>query len=238
MVNEGIEFVVPARNEAERLAVSITPHLEHFDDVAMFSVAMDHCTDGTAGVVEQLHDRYPHLSGFEVEGARGKGSAVLEGFKRSCAAIIGFMDADCPTPPAEIARLIEKLDDADGAIGSRYLPLSLIASPRDLVRTAASRALNLSVRTLFGLQYRDTQCGAKVFRREAIAPILEQVETTNWLFDLDLLLRAREHGLKIEEVPIIWREERGSHLDVIGFAPEAVRTLIRLKSSRRRAQSF
>lgn len=237
-MNEGIEFVVPARNEAERLATSITPHLEYFDGIATFSVAMDHCTDDTAGVVEQLRDRYPHVSGFEVEGPQGKGSAVLEGLRRSRAAIVGFMDADCPTPPAEMARLVEKLDDADGAIGSRYLPLSLIASPRDLVRTGASRALNLSVRTLFRLQYRDTQCGAKVFRRESLVPVLDQVETTNWLFDLDLLLRAREHGLRIEEVPIIWREERGSHLDVIGFAPEAVRTLIRLRSSLGRAQSL
>lgn len=190
---------------------------------------MDHCTDETALVVEELHDRYPHVSGFEVVGPQGKGSAVLEGLRRSQRAIVGFMDADCPTPPAEMARLVEKLDSADGAIGSRYLPLSLIASPRDLMRTGASRALNISVRTLFGLPYRDTQCGAKVFNREALLPVLDEIETTNWLFDLELLLRAREHGLRIEEVPIIWREERGSHLDVIGFAPEAVRTLIRLR---------
>lgn len=236
-MNGGVEFVVPARNEAERLAASITPHLEYFAGCATFSVAMDHCTDDTAGVVEALRDRYPHVSGFEVEGPQGKGSAVLEGLKRSREEIVGFMDADCPTPPAEMARLIERLDDADGAIGSRYLPLSLIASPRDLVRTGASRALNVSVRTLFGLPYRDTQCGAKVFRRESIVPVLDDVETTNWLVDLDLLLRARDHGLKIEEVPIIWREERGSHLDVIGFAPEAIRTLFRLRSNLGRTPS-
>lgn len=234
-MNGGVEFVVPAHNEAERLATSIIPHLEYFDGVAIFSVAMDHCTDDTAAVVEELHSRYPHVSSYEVEGPQGKGSAVLEGLKRSRESIVGFMDADCPTPPAEMARLVERLDGADGAIGSRYLPLSLIASPRDLLRTGASRALNVSVRSLFRLPYRDTQCGAKVFRRERIEPVLDEIETTNWLFDLDLLLRAREHGLKIEEVPIIWREERGSHLDVIGFAPEALRTLIRLKSSLDRA---
>lgn len=225
-----VEFVVPAHNEAERLAASLTPHLEHFAGTADFTIALDHCTDSTADVVEDLAVAHPHISGFDVTGDQGKGSAVLEGLRRSRGEVVGFMDADCPTPPAEIERLIERLDEVDGAIGSRYLPLSLIASPRDLLRTGASRALNVAVRVLFGLPYRDTQCGAKVFRRSSLAPLLDEIETTNWLFDLDLLLLARDRGLVVEEVPIIWREGRGSHLDVIGFAPEALQTLIRLKA--------
>lgn len=192
-------------------------------------MALDHCEDATAEVVEELSRSYPHISSFVVSGPRGKGSAVLEGMRRSREEIVGFMDADSPTPPAEIARLLDCLKTADGVIGSRYLPLSLIASPRAIARTAASRALNIAVRSLFGISYRDTQCGAKIFWRGRVGPVLDEVETRNWLFDLDLLLLARERGLEILEVPIIWREEPGSRLDVIAFAPEALTTLMSLK---------
>ncbi len=224
-----IEFIVPARNEAERLAAALVPQLEHFAGRARFTVVLDHCTDETADVVERLESQHPHLSCFDLSAARGKGSAVLEGFRRSTADIVGFMDADCPTPPVEIDRLLVVLEDADGVIASRYLPRSLIASPRTPVRTVASRALNIAVRALFGLPYRDTQCGAKLFWRRAITPILPQISTRNWLFDVDLLVAARMRGLEVVELPIIWCEREGSHLDVIGFAPEAARSLIALR---------
>lgn len=224
-----VEFIVPANNEEFRLVEAIRPQLEHFAGRARFTVVLDHCTDNTALVVDQLVGSYPDISSFTLEGASGKGSAVLEGFRRSSADVVGFMDADCPTPPVEIDRLLDQLSEADGAIASRYLPRSLIASPRTPVRTLASRALNVAVRGLFGLPYRDTQCGAKVFWRRALMPVLPQISTRNWIFDVDLLVAARMRGLDVVELPIIWCEREGSHLDVIGFAPEAARSLVALR---------
>lgn len=231
-----IELVIPAHNESDRLAEAIAPQIDYFGDRVRFTIILDHCTDGTESIVQRIEARHPNVEHFIYGGEQGKGGAIHDGFSRSTAEIVGFMDADCPTPPVEIDRLIDALGTFDGAVASRYLPGSLIASPRTPLRTIASRLLNVAVRGLFGMEYRDTQCGAKVFRRSALAPALEEVATRNWLFDVDLLVAARSHGLRIAEVPVIWCERAGSHLDVIGFAPEAARSLLilRLKAWRSR----
>lgn len=70
----------------------------------------------------------------------------------------------------------------------------------------------LLVRRLFGLPYRDTQCGAKVLRRDAARLLVPLLSARDFLFDVDLLVAARSLGLQVAEVPTVRVDQDGSHL--------------------------
>jgi len=74
------------------------------------------------------------------------------------------MDADASTSFSQMLTLYEILDGADVVIGSRWIEGSVLIREQDLARKLESRVFNLIIRLLFGLSFKDTQCGAKVFK--------------------------------------------------------------------------
>jgi prophage antirepressor-like protein len=138
------------------------------------------------------------------------------------------MDADGSTSLAEMERLFDRLADVDGAIGSHWLPGSVMTVRQGLRRRAESRLFNLAVRLLFGLDYRDTQCGAKVFRREALEAVLPSIRSTGFEFDVELLWRLAQSGCRVEEVPITWENRDESKVGTAD-AKEMLSGMIRLR---------
>jgi hypothetical protein len=141
-----------------------------------------------------------------------------------------FADADASTAAQSLTALADALDHVDVAIGSRRLPDSLILRPQPLSRRAASRLFASAVRLLFDLPYRDTQCGAKAFRREAVARLASRVRESRWAFDVDILLSARSLGLSVAECPVIWSDQPGSRLQLARVGQEVAPALWRLKT--------
>ena len=76
--------------------------------------------------------------------------------------------------------------------------------------------------------YRDTQCGAKVLRREVIEAVLPLLSSRDFLFDVDLLLIARALDFRIVEVPTIWIDREGSRLRVVHDSKRMVASSLRL----------
>lgn len=84
------------------------------------------------------------------------------------------------------------------------------------------------VRLFFGLDYRDTQCGAKVFRREALGAVIPSIRSTGFEFDVELLWRFRQNGYRVEEIPITW-ENQGESKVGAGDAEAMLRGMLRLR---------
>jgi glycosyltransferase involved in cell wall biosynthesis len=97
----------------------------------------------------------------------GKGGALVEGFKAARGKHVGFTDADKAVSPDEFYKLVEKLrfSEAEGVIGSRRVKGAKILKKQPLLRRLASNLFNLFVRKMCGFDYKDTQCGAKVFKK-------------------------------------------------------------------------
>jgi len=93
----------------------------------------------------------------------------------------------------------------------------------------ASRCFNLMVRVLFGLKLKDTQCGAKLFRREVIQPVLRNLGVTNWAFDVDMLFQAKRLGASIREVPTVWHDVTGSKVEIGRSSVTMVVAMVRLR---------
>lgn len=207
-----IDIIFPAHNEEHRLGRTLLAYRSGLPDGRVhFLVALDDCTDSTAEIVAAHATADPRVSAMCFP-KLGKGGVIRAAFGRSDADVLAFVDADGATPPAELLRLVEAMGAADGAIASRRHPASVLPAERSLSRRVASRGFSLSVRALTGLRYADTQCGAKVLRREAASRILEHVRTSDLSFDVDLLMTARDEGLRIVEVPTVWIDRDGSRV--------------------------
>jgi glycosyltransferase involved in cell wall biosynthesis len=207
-----LDVIVPAHNEAHRIDRTLDAFRSRISDPSVrFFVALDHCTDGT----EELVERHARIDS-RVEVARypklGKGGVIMETLRRCDAELVGFVDADCATPPAEFLRLAEVATAADVAIASRWHPAAVLPSPRPFSRKLESRLFARLVRTMFGLPYRDTQCGAKVLRREVVTTVLPLLSSRDFLFDVDLLLACQRLGFQVVEVPTVWVDQPGSRV--------------------------
>jgi glycosyltransferase involved in cell wall biosynthesis len=207
-----VDIVIPAFNEEERIDRTLRAYRSVvIGSGVRFLVALDSCTDGTAAVVRRHVAVDPRVELIEYP-KLGKGGVIMEAFRRCDADVIGFVDADCATPPAEFLRLVDVIGEADGAIASRSHPASVLPSPRTRGRRITSWAFARFTRLLFGLPYHDTQCGAKVVRRIVIERALPLLSARDFLFDVDLLLTADRLGFRLVEVPTVWLDQQGSHL--------------------------
>jgi glycosyltransferase involved in cell wall biosynthesis len=200
-----------------------------------FHVALDGCTDRTAEIVHRHAEEDPRVVLHEYP-KLGKGGVIAETLRQSDADVLGFVDADCATPPAEMLRLAEVARRSGGAIASRHHPASVLPRSRTRVRRATSAGFAFGVRRLLGLGYRDTQCGAKVLRRDAAERILPRVRAKDLLFDVELLLAARDTGQEIVEVPTVWIDQEGSRVDPVSDTRKMSMSLVRLWAAARRRE--
>jgi glycosyltransferase involved in cell wall biosynthesis len=233
-VDGPLDIIIPAHNEADRIGPTLTAYRRGFThpDVR-FIVALDDCRDATEEIV-RLHaeaDERVELATFP---KLGKGGVIREAFKRCQADLVAFVDADGSTSPEQLLLLVGAVNGADGAIASRRLPASSVHGDRARSRTVASVLFAWLVRLLFGLRYRDTQCGAKIIRREALQCLLARITTTDFLFDVDLLLQADELNYRVVEVPTIWVARSGSKVRMLGDLGNVAGSLLRLWMDQRR----
>lgn len=229
-----LDIVIPAHNEEQRIGRMLAGYRSHVRDPEIrFIVALDACTDGTEGVVRD-HMREDGRVRLLPLPKLGKGGVIREAFARSDADVVGFVDADGATPPSELLRLAAATEHADGAIASRRHPAAVLPVGRSMPRRLTSAGFAVGVRTLLRLPYGDTQCGAKVLTRECAQRLLPSVMTTDLSFDVDLLLVAREQGLRIVELPTVWIDRAGSRIDPIKDTRRMGGSLLKLWARRQR----
>ena len=223
-----LDIIVPAHNEEHRIDRMLSAFRARLDDPEVrFLVALDHCTDRTGEVVERHAKvdgrvrilRYPKL---------GKGGVISETLRLCDGDLVGFVDADCATPPMEFLRLAEMAGRADVAIATRWHSASVVPGRRSLARRVESRVFAGVVRAFFGLPYRDTQCGAKVFRREVAEAAVPLLSSRDFLFDVDLLVAARALGFTVMEIPTVWVDRAGSRLSAGKDGRRMALSLLRL----------
>ena len=114
-------------------------------------------------------------------------------------------------------------------IGSRWMPGSQVLVKQGFARRAASRGFNMLVRLLFGLHFKDTQCGAKVFAKRALDEVLGELETAHFAFDVELLHELKKRGYSIMEVPIVWENRPQSTLNLQWVVPEMFFAMLKVR---------
>jgi glycosyltransferase involved in cell wall biosynthesis len=228
-----LDIVMPAHNEQDRIDRTLRAYRAACPDEGVrFLVALDSCTDATPQIVARHARDDTRVRAFEYP-KLGKGGVIAATFARSDADLVGFVDADGATPPRELLRLAGAADTVGGAIASRRHPAALLPARRPLARELTSAGFASSVRVLMGMPYRDTQCGAKVLRRDVADDVLPHLAARDLLFDVDLLAAARERGWHVVEIPTVWIDQEGSRVSTLGDSRRMGASLLRLWARRR-----
>lgn len=189
-------IIIPAYNEAARLGKTLDRVLayvaaERWD--AEVIVVNDGSKDRTADLVRDYAKANPTLRLVENPGNHGKGYSVRNGMLNAKGAILLFSDADLSSPIEEAPKLVGALESgADVAIGSRWLRPETQTQRQSLLRQFYGRLYNLVLRILLGLNFKDTQCGFKAFRRHAAMKIFPPQQIERWGFDPELLYLAAQ----------------------------------------------
>jgi len=215
---ESLSIVIPAYNEQARLPATLDRIAAWAGQSAMpvleVIVVDDGSRDATASIVEQRAEALFRL--VKNPGNRGKGFAVRNGALSAQGDWILSTDADLSAPIAESAKLIEaaRRENAVLAIGSRALNRQLVKVHQPLAREVSGRAFNLVMRLITGLPFRDTQCGFKLFRKDAAREIFSRQIEEGFSFDVEDLVIARALGLASVEVPVEWSNVEGTKVSL------------------------
>ena len=208
-------LLIPAYNEERRIEPVLRDYAQFFgknySGEFQIVVVLNGCTDNTLGVVQRVASEFSSVHALEFRNAIGKGGALIEGLKLAVHAdLIGYTDADGATPPHAFLELVRHIDKADCVIGSRWVHGAVIHQSQAGHRRFASRAFHLVVQLFFWLNIRDTQCGAKVMKREVVEKIHPYLLIADMAFDINLLVAVKRAGFRILEVPTEWTDQAGS----------------------------
>lgn len=233
-----VAIIIPAYNEEKRIGKTLESYSNYFNSLKKENkinyevlVVINNTKDRTEDIVKRFviknkSIRYLNL----VKG--GKGYAVIEGFKDALKRdndLIGFVDADMATPPDEYYKLICQLNNYDGAIADRYIKGSKVFPPVTFRRLVVGRIFNFIIRALLFLNYRDTQCGAKLFKRNVLEQILPSLTMSQWAFDVELLYCLKKSKFKIISVPTRWYDREYSKINFMKAGPWMALGIIRLR---------
>jgi glycosyltransferase involved in cell wall biosynthesis len=234
-----LSVVIPAYNEEENIKLGVLDSVWKYLSKQKYSwevlIIDDGSTDETANLVSQFTQKHP---GFNLlkEPHRGKGGTVIAGMLAARGEIVVFTDMDQATPIDQLAKVLPKFKESyDLVIGSRAgrkgAPLlrKMMAYGFALLRTIVLR-----------LPYKDTQCGFKAFKKSAAKKIFRRMRVFNERmksnqagvtagFDLELLYLARKLGLKVAEVPVVWRHKGTERVNPLRDSWEGFRDLMKVR---------
>jgi dolichyl-phosphate beta-glucosyltransferase len=228
-----VSIVIPAYNEARRLpatVATISEYLELSGLDAEVIVVDDGSTDGTAETVRAMPGAGMPPRVIAFEGNRGKGAAVREGMQAALGDYVLFMDADNSTHITEIEKLLPVAQSGTPVvIGSRYLERDSIKIKQPWYRVTISRAGNALIQAALLRGIKDTQCGFKLFSREAAHAIADLLTMERFSFDMELLVIAQRLHYEIKEVPVNWYDTPGTRLRPIKSSLQTLRDLIKIR---------
>ena len=228
-------ILIPAHNEENRIEPALRDYAHFFQKnyhgKFQIVVVLNGCTDDTLAIVQRVAAEFPAVIGhLEFKEPIGKGGALIEGLKLALHAdLIGYVDADGATPPHAFYELLKHTGEADCVIGSRWLPGAVIHQSQASHRQFASRAFHLIVQCLFWLNIHDTQCGAKVMKREVVEKIHPFLHIADMAFDINLLVAVKRAGYRIREVPTEWTDQAGSKVTLFRSSLTMFLSVVRIR---------
>lgn len=230
-----LSIVIPAYNEEARLPDTLAQVLAYLDSSrlgdAEVIVVDDGSRDATPALVEEWSRKDARVRLVKNPGNRGKGYSVKHGMLEARNEWVLFSDADLSAPIEEFDKLwaaVER-EQAVVAIGSRALNRGLIGVRQSLFRETAGRFFNLVVRLVCGLPFWDTQCGFKLFRRNAAREVFSRLQLERFGFDVEALFIARLKHYKTIEVPVRWNHAEGTKVSMFRDSVDMFLDLLRVR---------
>lgn len=225
-----LSIIIPAYNEEGRL-------IQTLEEVAAFLarqpynaevlVVENGSRDRTFALAQEFAAAHPVFKAIHRE-QPGKGGAVQAGMLAAAGQFRFMADADRSMAIDELPRFLPPNHDAPIVIGSREAGGARRYN-EPYYRHLGGRAINFMIRVLALPGLQDTQCGYKLFRRDAAEALFPHQTLMGWSFDVEILYLARRRGFAIAEQPIPWVFAEESHVRPIPDALKLGRDLLTLR---------
>lgn len=217
MTTNGIylSVIIPAYNESKRIGKTlraVRDYLSRQPYASEIIIVDDGSSDDTSYVARQYAHGMENVSILNGEPNHGKGYAVRRGMLAAKGAFRLFMDADGSVHISEVERFLKEADAGnDVVIGSIAAPgADTVIEHNGWHRRFFGSLSKFLVRALAVPGIYDTQRGFKLFTARAAEAIFPRQKINRFGFDIELLVIAREQGMKIRELPVAWNNPDGS----------------------------
>ena len=234
-MHPALSIVIPAYNECARIEGTLERVLlcvQNRGWDAEVLVVDDGSTDDTTEIVQRWARRHERLHLIKNGTNRGKGYSVRNGLLQAAGDIVMFTDADLSAPMQEAERLFAAIHaGADVAIGSRWLDKQRQTVHQPLYRRFFGRCYNKLTRLVMGLNFKDTQCGFKAFKRDAAQVIFRLQTIERWGFDPEILFIARKLKYRVDEVPVTWGHDERSRISYLRDGTQMLKEMAEIRAN-------
>jgi dolichyl-phosphate beta-glucosyltransferase len=231
-----LSVVIPAYNEEQRLprtVEQIERYLEGRNLDYELIIVDDGSTDGTRLVMDAAAARNSKDRLEALPANRGKGSALAAGVAIARGDEVLVTDADLSTPIEELEKLDAALQAGAGvAIASRAVKGSRVEIAQPIYRVAMGKVFNLIVQVVLLPGIWDTQCGFKLFRADVAKPVFAALTTDGFGYDPEALYLAKRRGVRIAEVPVVWRHSAPTKVLPIRSSIDMFKHVVRVRFKR------
>jgi dolichyl-phosphate beta-glucosyltransferase len=212
-----LSIIIPAYNEDTRLTETLTAIDSFLNRTSLpgeIIIIDDASQDATSQVVKDFIGLKKNIHLIRNEINVGKGASVKQGMAMAQGDYCLFTDADNSTPIEEVEKFLAVMNSPDGtgngidvAIASRRISGALLAKRQPFYRELSGRIFSLMVRLLAFQGFLDTQCGFKMFTRDAATKIFPLQTLRRFGFDVEVLYVAiRRFHLRVKEIPVTWTD--------------------------------
>ena len=146
----------------------------------------------------------------------GKGYSITKGIIKSKGSLILITDADLSAPIDEFLKLKQYIGPKyNFVIGSRGKKDSKIRIKQNIIRIIMGETFNLFVRKILKLDYKDTQCGFKLFQGDKVRDIINSCRVNGFCIDVEILFLAKKYNISVYEKGITWNNDSRSSVNLI-----------------------
>lgn len=235
MKNTKISVITPCFNESKDIRKNIKriddylkQRFDRYEIIAVNDGSRDNTKEELAGLQQEIR-----MKVIDNADNQGKGGAIRDGVLASNKEneIVMFLDSDLGIPVEELEKFIAEIKNRhDIVIASRFVPGLKIVRPVQFHRRVMERAFRL-IRMMITNNWnvKDTQCGFKVFRREAAMEIFPKLTVKRFAFDAEVIFVANKNKYKIKELPIHLQNPPSRSLRIFRDPANMIWDLLRIR---------
>lgn len=209
-----ISIVIPAFNEENRIKLTLEKMISYLTK-NRYQYEIIVVDDGSTDKTAKVASNYKKVKVLINEQNKGKGFSIKKGILNAKYPTVLFSDSDLAVPIDELPKLQKYMPKFDIVISSRNLKGSNIITKQPVYRQMMGKIFSLLVRIISIKDFKDTQCGFKLFKTKVAKQIVSLQTINRFSFDVEMLVIAKNAGFRVKEVPTKWIDKEGSSVSPI-----------------------